>query len=231
MSEIQTQIISSSPTNVAQAQKKVVVSFETRGRRRPYYVNGNRYDRYFALVPARSDAELIINHVIDSVKDKVLRDVRIVDGSTIIFLPSVPLHVERIKKDGTRNFRFALPADVGRQIAGKEIFVYAYVGEGDNSVLRLDSRTYNAVAVFETTFVYNGSIIASVPVKFSDLIPVEPDRKLEVDVVSNDAIKTVYAVPYYNGYYKDKPRIALRFEKNDVIDLLGKKAVLVVKVQ
>ena len=209
-------------------REKLVVAFETWIRRRPFTVNGKEYERFFALIPLRSEASDILNAMFDSLEKKELSDIRVVDGNRIFVIPNEPIHTERTKKDGRRSLRFTIPAEVGRQIVDKNVFVYAYVGEGDGSIKRVDSRVYDAVAVFVALIRLNGSVMATVPVRYSNVIPI--GKELEVDVIDKNKIKTMKVLTYKNGSYRGVPIVALRFNKEEAVEFVDKRVFLVVKV-
>ena len=210
---------------------KMVVAFRTSVRSRPYTVNGKEYERFFALIHSRSETGKILNSVYDSLEKekRLLEDVRLVDlgGNRVFYIPSTPFYTERTRKSG-RTLRVSIPAEVGRHVIDKEVFIYAYVGEGDGSVKRVDGKSYDAVVVYDSEILKTSSVIATVPVRYSNIIPI--GKEVEVDIITVDTIKTVRALTYKNGSYRGLPLVSMRFNRDEVEEFLDKSVTLVVKV-
>ena len=102
--------------------------------------------------------------------NRKLYDVRLIVGNRVFYMPIASVNVDRTKKDGSHAFKVYVPSWIGKEVEYKDVLVVGFVGQGKGIVA--ESREYNMVVAFEGRVRESGSIVVTIPMKYTYLFEI-----------------------------------------------------------
>lgn len=181
-----------------------------------------KYEQYVINVPV---------YVSSAFKGKIvdINDVRLVDGNIIHYVPKLRANMVRSRENVS--YRIYVPVWLGRQISCKEVVLIGLLDSKDSSGTAVPASKIYAATIVEKVRItayrkYYAMFI--IPSKYSG--SVQPWIDVEVDIVTPDNILTTTGRTMIYSKTKDKTFYAVRLNDAKVRELIGKEAVVVVKV-